>query len=168
MALIVFHNFQKSSTKLIRLTIDVGVHLLCLMLFSRDYNRWFFNVVLYIVFIYFSDAVTLILFRFLISFGGLSSNVRFTLRVLTTSSQITWEIVAKILQSSYIVVRHWRLCAGWWSHEEVRSLIGSLHCSIYMNGIWDDSIPGRSSKVLVARNIRIDTNRTLFTGGTNK
>ena len=165
MALIVLHNFQKSSTKLIRLTIDV--HLLCLMLFCSDYNRWFFNVVLYIVFIYFSNAVTL-MFGFLISFGGLSSNVRFTLRVLTTSSQITWEIVAKILQSSYIVVRHWRLCAGWWSYEEVRPLIGSLHCSIYMNGIWDDSIPGRTSKILVARNVRIDTNRTLFTGGTNK
>ena len=139
------------------------IHLLCLMLFSCDYNRWFFYVIFDIVFIYFADAITFILVGFLMTFGGLSINICFT---LTTSSQVTREIIAEILQSSNIVVRHRRFCTGLWGLEEA-CFIWS-HGSVYLTGILDASISRRSSKVLVAWNIRIDTNRALFTGGTNE
>lgn len=133
------------------------------MLFCSDYNRWFFHVIFDIVLIYFAHAITLILVGFLLTLSGLFINTRFS---LTTSSQITREIIAKILESRNIIVRHWWLCTGLWGHEEIW-FIGSHGC-IYSTGIWDASISGRSSKILVARNIRIDTNRALFTGGTYK
>ena len=74
------------------------------MLFGRDYDRWFFNVILRVVFIYFSDTVTLVLTTgLLIRIGGLSIIARFT---LTSSSQIGTEIIAKIFQSSNFVGVH--------------------------------------------------------------
>ena len=136
-----------------------------MMLFSGDNNRWFFDVILYIVLIYFTNAITLVLMRFLLRISYLSVvHSRFP---LTAGSKITGEIVAKILQRSNIVICHRRFRAGLWGNQII-CFIGSHHGSIYVTGILDASISRRPSEILVAGNIRIDTNRTLFTGGTNK